>query len=237
MLYAQEQQASQRETLLLDHFVKGIQHLGDDNVDVRLGGVYSLGMLAEESVVHRQAVADVLSSFVRNHSPWPPDPKSPRPEADATGSGLAELRIYASDVQAAMMVLGKHTAPWYGVDGLRFRYCDLRRVNLSEGHFERAKFTEARLVRAWMVDAQLAGASLRDADLTGANLSGSNLSGANLRGTVFTGAALAGANLQGATFDDSTLWPEGFSLTGLPLKNVAVSDPPTTGTVKDLPAI
>ena len=73
MLYAQEQQASQRETLMLDHFVKGIQHLGDDNVDVRLGGVYSLGLLAEESAVHRQAIGDVLSSFVRNHSPWPPD--------------------------------------------------------------------------------------------------------------------------------------------------------------------
>lgn len=237
MLYAQEQQASQRETLLLDHFVKGIQHLGDDNADVRLGGVYSLGLLAEESVVHRQAVGDVLSSFVRNHSPWPPDPKYPRPETDATGSELAELRIYAPDVQAAMTILGKHTAPWYDVDGLRFRYCDLRRVNLSGGHFERARFTEAHLVRAWMISTQLAGASLRDADLTGADLSDANLSGANLRGTVFTGTMLAGVNFQDAAFDDSTIWPEGFSLTSLPLQKKAVSDPPTSGTVKELPAI
>jgi len=102
MSYAQEQQESQRESLLLDHFVKGIQHLGDGNVDARLGGVYSLGMLAEESVAHRQAVGDVLSSFVRNHSAWPPGP--PRPKMDAAGSQLAELRIYAPDVQAAMTV-------------------------------------------------------------------------------------------------------------------------------------
>lgn len=109
-----------------------------DNADVRLGGVYSLGMLAEESIVHRQAVGDVLSSFVRNHSPWPPDPSSPRPGMDNAESQLAELRVYAPDVQAAMTTLGKHTAPWYDVDGLRFRYCDLRRVNLSGSQFASA---------------------------------------------------------------------------------------------------
>lgn len=237
MFDAQKQQASQRATLLLDHFVKGIQHLGDGNSDVRLGGVYSLGMLAEESIAHRQAVGDVLSSFVRNHSHWPPDPNSSRPRMDAAGGQLAELRVYAPDVQAAMTTLGKHTAPWYDVDGLRFRYCDLRRANLSGGHFERARFTEAHLVRAWLVGVQLAGASLRDADLTGADLSGANLSGANLRGTVLTRAVLTGADFQAAVFDDSTLWPDGFSVSDLGLRKVAVSDPPTTGTVKELRAI
>lgn len=237
MLYAQEQQASQRETLLLDHFVKGIQHLGDDNIDVRLGGVYSLGLLTEESTVHRQAVGDVLSSFVRNHSPWPPDPTYLRPERDAADSALAELRMYAPDVQAAMTVLGKHTAPWYDIDGLRFRHCDLRRVNLSRGHFENARFTEAHLVRAWMVGTQLAGASLRDADLTGADLSDANLSGANIRGTNFTQAVLTGTNFEDAVFDDSTIWPDGFPFADLPLQKKVVSDPPTSVTVKELPAI
>jgi len=61
---AQKQQVSQRATtLLLDHFVKGIQHLGDGNADVRLGGVYSLGMLAEESSAHRQAVGGCPAVF------------------------------------------------------------------------------------------------------------------------------------------------------------------------------
>ena len=91
-----------------------------------------------------------------------------------------------------------------------------------------------------MPGVQLAGASLRDADLTGADLSGANLSGANLRGTVLTRAVLANVNFNEAVFDDSTVWPESFSLAatqGQVLQKASVSDPPTSGKIKGLPAI
>jgi len=57
------------------------------------------------------------------------------------------------------------------------------------------------VLRVWRGDKNLS-----DANLTGANLTGANLTGANL-----TGAKLRGAVLDGIIYDDSTLWPDGFT--------------------------
>lgn len=68
-----------REGQLTDRFTAAIAQLANDDVAVRVGGIYALGRIAEESITDRAAIADILTAYVRKHSPWPPEPNSPFP--------------------------------------------------------------------------------------------------------------------------------------------------------------
>ena len=59
--------------------------------------------------------------------------------------------------------------------------------------------------------ANLSGADLYGANLSGANLSWANLREADLREADLRGADLREADLSGADWDESTIWPAGFT--------------------------
>jgi hypothetical protein len=60
-----------REGQLTDRFTRAVEQLGSDDVAVRVGGIYALGRIAEESITERAAIADTLAAYVRKHAPWP----------------------------------------------------------------------------------------------------------------------------------------------------------------------
>lgn len=64
---------------------------------------------------------------------------------------------------------------------------------------------------AILVGVDLSGADLSGANFTGANLTNANLSETVLFGTDFTGVRLTRTNLQFVLWDDSTIWPSGFT--------------------------
>jgi hypothetical protein len=68
-----------REGQLTDRFTAAVAQLANEDVAVRVGGIYALGRIAEESVTDRAAIADILTAYVRKHSPWPPEPIAPSP--------------------------------------------------------------------------------------------------------------------------------------------------------------
>jgi hypothetical protein len=206
------QAREKREDFHLDLFSEALKSLSADEPGHRIGGVYALGRLAEISYSHRSACADVLSTFIRTNSPWPPSPARPEePEIMLANKGRS-LRDYAPDVQTALTLLGKHTYRWHQVDYIRLRHRDLRKANLSDGHYEGVAFTETRLDGAWLERANFNGASFRGASLVNANLRGANLENCNLRAVDFTGADLEGVNMLDAKFDAETKWPNGFSV-------------------------
>ena len=98
---------------------------------------------------------------------------------------------------------------------------DLTETNLCGAYLLRANLQSARLVRAnlkgaFLVDANLQGAFLVDANLQDAFLARANLLGAplwraNLRGADLQGADLAETILEDAEYDNTTVWPEGFT--------------------------
>jgi Pentapeptide repeats (8 copies) len=204
---ARAQRRSESESLLLNHFSKAVESIAADNLGVRLGGVYLLAMLAEKSLTHRGPVADVLSSFVRSRSPWPPSP--PMPPIGTRPDQLAELSAYAPDIQGAVTVLGVYAS--LRDISVRLSGCDLRRANLAESYFELADFSGSQLAWASFRGARMAGASLRDANLVGAVLSDADLSGTNICGAELSDADLTGVRLNDAIFDQSTVWPTGFA--------------------------
>ena len=56
-----------RQGQLVDRFTKSIDQLGSEKIEVRLGGIYALSQLAENTR-YRQPIAEIFSAFLRSRS-------------------------------------------------------------------------------------------------------------------------------------------------------------------------
>ena len=158
---------------ITDRYNAAITNLGSPSMDVRLGGIYALQRIMQDSPRDQPTVVAVLCAFVRDHS--------------AAGKGSPAGR--PADVQAALIVvLSRNTAN----DG-RQTLVDLRDtdlslapvlagLNMSGADLSHVYLFQANLVGTNLAHADLSGACLADANLTDANLTGANLTGANLTG-------------------------------------------------------
>jgi hypothetical protein len=61
-----------REGQITERYIRAVEQLGSAELDVRLGGIFALGRLSETNEDIRVAVMEVLTAYVRGHSPWPP---------------------------------------------------------------------------------------------------------------------------------------------------------------------
>lgn len=231
---------------LTDRFSKAVELLGNnDNLEVRLGGIYALGRIAHDSVRDRPAVMEVLSAYVREHAPL------------SLCSDVDASLHPAVDVQAILTVLSRpDTKQNRGILHLDqtclqganlpdadfsqafLSYTDLSKSNLSKANFSEAHLssvdlpgailTEADFSKAELHGGVFSAADLRGADLSGtilmrADLSGADLSGADLSGADLSGAHLSqmgrySANLSGANLDRTQL--SGLDLAGVDLSDV-----------------
>jgi hypothetical protein len=204
---------------ITDRITKAVDQLGENTVDVRLGGLYALERVARDSHQDRATVTTILAAYVRTHAPVNSSVGSGQGEADLW------LQIRKPDVQAALTLLGRR--PEAADDPQMYlSYTDLRKARLGQGRWDGLVCAHSNLVGARMRCARLVGASFDDSDLRGVRLDeailtgaclrntrldGANLSGADLRGADLTGATLDGADLTGVRTDNSTIWPSDFS--------------------------
>jgi hypothetical protein len=202
-----------------DRYTKAVEQLGGKKPDVRIGGIYALERVARDSARDHPAVMEVLTAFVREHSPISMRPSRP--------DGAEPERSPRADVQAALTVVGRLTMVGRG-DPTR----DIRPIDLSGAELADAKLPHG----AHLVGAKLAGVNLSRVDLSGADLTGADLTRAILRrvvlrlvdltdtelaeaelphdahrvatdltGADLTGADLTGADLTGTIFTDANL--------------------------------
>jgi uncharacterized protein YjbI with pentapeptide repeats len=205
---SQKAQEIAREGQITERYTRAVDQLGHAEIDVRVGGVYALERLAGDSPDDLATIGEVLTSFVRGRSPWPPS-RPGQYHAAAPMHKVPELQARNADVQAAVTVLVRGafardlTLDLHQVD---LRAADLvgarlEEANLRNAHLERAKLTAshlegAELRRINFQGAALTGAHLEGADLTAASLEGVNLLMAHLEGADLTAARLEGANLR-----------------------------------------
>jgi hypothetical protein len=196
---SRQAQRTAEQGQITDRYTKAVEQLGATKMDVRLGGIYALERLAQDSPRDHQTVYDVLAAFVREH-----DPKPSVKDKD--------LAAMSTDVQAALTVIGRRDATRDkrapDLHRIRIPYADLSGADLSGANLFRANLTNvtlagANLTGAHLFDADLTGADLLRAnlfraDLTDADLSGANLFRANLTDADLTGADLTDADLTGA---------------------------------------
>jgi uncharacterized protein YjbI with pentapeptide repeats len=184
-----------------ERFSKSIEHLGNSQIDIRLGGIYALEQIAIDSAKYHWTTVEILSAFVREKCQL--DNVSP-PAGNLEKTSLAEqseqktsvptYQKVGVDIQAAMTVLGRRKVA-QDPSGKRI---DLRNVSLPFIEIQGANLNGAELDGANLNGANLSGAKLIGSNLIGANLNGAELSRANLSEANLNGAYLSRANLSGA---------------------------------------
>ncbi|WP_219506034.1 pentapeptide repeat-containing protein [Nonomuraea ceibae] len=207
------------QSQITDRYTKAVEQLGSTKLDVRLGGMYALERLAQDSPRDHQTVYDVLAAFVREHDLEP----------NLTGKDLPLPP--ATDIQAALTIISRQDGtPVHMPDlaGIRTPLTNLRgarlvSANLTGGDLSFARLTLADLRGARLVSVNLTGADLSfarltladlgDARLVSANLSHMDLSHTDLTSANLTDADLTGANLTGANLINADL--TGANLTAI----------------------
>src|SRR5262249_30993601 len=65
---------------ITDRFTKAIGQIGDKELAVRLGGIYALERIANDSPKDHWQIMEVLTAYVRDNASWPPN--NPQPLKD-----------------------------------------------------------------------------------------------------------------------------------------------------------
>ena len=69
---AREQVAISEQGQITERFTRAVDQLGSERPDVRLGGIYALERIANDSPPDQSTIGEVLTAYIRQRSPWPP---------------------------------------------------------------------------------------------------------------------------------------------------------------------
>lgn len=221
-----------RDRQFTDLYVKAIEQLGSDKLQIRLGGIYALERIARESPKDHWPIMEVLTAFVRENAPRQWDNISgPQPGEDDVPPPPPTKP--STDIQAVLTVIGRRSRTFgQGEDqsldlretqlaGADLENFKLRWALLEEADLQRANLQYADLQRASLRRAKLKETLLEFADLQRANLNEANMKKARLLYSNLQGANLEEADLQGANFWKANLnsaFLEGAELKGAVLK-------------------
>ncbi|MFH8612994.1 pentapeptide repeat-containing protein [Streptomyces sp. NPDC018029] len=207
------------EEQIANRYTAAVNNLGNESADVRLGGVYALQRIMQDSPRDQPAIVDVLSAYVRTHARSSGRESAGykgRPEADVHSAFEILARRNPDHDGAAAVDLREAYLPqialrrWYGpdsdegdVDRPRLSRANLSGANLASSDLSGADMSEvflsgAKLPSADLDDADLRSATLFHADLTNATLQEAQMARGSFVEATFVNASLRGADLRGA---------------------------------------
>jgi hypothetical protein len=176
---AQNQLQVAQEGQITERFTRAIEQLGSDRMEIRLGGIYALERIANDSDKDYWPIMETLTAYVRENAPWrEPLPESPKeatgPEAleeetktlESLGTSASVAPKPVTDIQAILTVLGRRKYR-YGQEEekgrLDLRNTDLRGASLRGAHLEWAFLMGAHLEGTFLMEAHLEWAFLSKA--------------------------------------------------------------------------
>jgi hypothetical protein len=223
---------------ITDRYNAAITNLGSGSIEVRLGGIYALQRLMQDSPRDQPTVIAVLCAFVRNQAGPAIMPKQPSAFQPPPASQLP------TDIQAALTVVGARDTAKDGtttvvdfdnaqLPSAQLSNLDLAYANLDGANLDGAFFPNANLKQVALAGANLESTVFVGANLTGANLSSANLTGANLDGANLHGAILDNANLAGAIINNANIDGVDFSSANLNFAQWPQNVPPPKGWVRN----
>ena len=226
-----------------ERFSKAVEQLGHNNEYVRLGAIYSLERIANDSDKDYWQVMEILTAYVRGRSPWiqvdedefsiadpdydEPDPPSPKIDIQAVltvlgrrkhsfGNGEEHpLDLCTTDLRRADLRGAK-------MQGVLLSYTHLEGADLDDAHLEGAKLRYAYLEIANLYSAHLEEANLSEAHLESAYLRDAHLERADLSKAHLERATLIHAHLEEANLSEAKL--RGVDLEGANLKKANLRD-------------
>ncbi len=203
---AQENLRNSQEGQITERYTRAVNQLGSKELEIKLGGIYALERIANESEKDYWPIIEILTAYVRKNSSVDSQLKEPIlnivpismdiQDNESKKSNVSEVVDVSIDIQAIMIVIARRKHDYMNGET---NPLNLKRTNLRKYDLFKANLHGAYLTGANLSGAELSWANLSRADLLSeANLSGANLHGANLQGAYLTGANLTGANLRGA---------------------------------------
>ena len=195
---------------ITESFSKAIEQLGSYKLEVRLGGIYALERISQESTRDYWTVMENLTAFVRERTQRMEAERTAKPrdqrvkeracllwEKSGRPNGRDEefwhkavaLELYGelppTDIATVLTVIKRrreedHAREVRDKRVLDFEKAVLRQANFAEARLERSSLFQARLEGANFQGAHLEGAVLVFARLEGATLVGAHLEGADL---------------------------------------------------------
>ncbi|HEX8736234.1 MAG TPA: pentapeptide repeat-containing protein, partial [Pyrinomonadaceae bacterium] len=157
----------QQEGQFTDRFTKAVAQLGDDKLEIRLGGLYALERIAKDSPKDHWTVMEILSAYIREST------KKKEEIAENNSNKPANVNVnetkknekITTDIQAALTIVGRRKIEQDSkTDKINLSGANLNRSNLNGSNLRKADLREANLI-----EASLREASLREADLFGAD--------------------------------------------------------------------
>jgi uncharacterized protein YjbI with pentapeptide repeats len=189
--------------LITERFTKSIEQLGNNAETIRIGGIYALERIANDSPRDGWTIMEVLSSFIRG-------------KQDIKGQDISQPQPISADIQAALTVIKRRSIDLENdTKYLDLSFTNLREANLIGGNFDRVRLNNSILIAADLRQANIRSANLSNTNLNNANLTDaklndtnlilSNLTNTNLSSTDLTEANLNKANLTDAILDGAQL--------------------------------
>lgn len=213
----EEQTRADFRRRITESFTKATEQLGSDKMEVRLGGIYTLERIWEESPSDYTVAMETLTAFLRERARW----MAPDSEDDPIFQPAHPRTHCPTDVQAALTVIGRCDRPegarainlsftnlesaFIGGDfhSVLFEGANLRQASLPRSRYDFSEFTGADLSGAKMVDSSFKRAAFSDAIARNAFfvqcvLEASDFSNADLTNTFFVMGTLRNANFSKA---------------------------------------
>ena len=228
----QTDQRIENRRIVTDRYARAIDHLGakdekgQPNLEIRLGGIYSLEQVALQSDEDHWPIMEILCAYVRENSPWKPIfPKELKSQVerdiatqynidlDKLESEYSDLvanpKLPRLDIQAIMNVLNRRKTE--GRENLYGNVLDLSRTNLQgvelgDTNLEHAIFAYSSLRGAKLFRANCSFSNFSNADLFGIYLRNANLKNTRLNHTNLKKAILRDSNLENTDLSQSKLW-------------------------------
>ncbi|AKB29518.1 Pentapeptide repeat family protein [Methanosarcina siciliae T4/M] len=186
-----------QEGQITERFTRAIEQLGNDKLEVRLGGIYALKRIANESKTDYWSIIEILTAYVRKNSPIE--------DKNVNNEEVEAPKKLSLDIQAILTVI-RRCKPSLNTDEANYFSEDNRLIYDTNYVVENANYIIEAPTYLDFHDTYLWEADLFDAHFQGANFRGANLSEANLSNTKFEGASLVKANLKKAR-----LWEAKFT--------------------------
>ncbi|MET9479896.1 pentapeptide repeat-containing protein [Streptomyces sp. NPDC006638] len=238
-IQARDDRKLNKEGQITDRYTAAVGNLGQDKMEVRLGGIYALQRIMQDSRRDQPTIANVLATYIRIHAA-----KRPAKGQDIPADVAAALTVLAArdtahddtfrlDLRAAKLpnvepgpstqIAALRRSDLRGTDlsGAYLDLADLNGTDLSAAHLNGTLLTNTDLGHAVLDSADLGGADLGGADLSDASLIDADLSGAFLNEVNLSDAVLSGADLTDAQLHNTNL--KGANLSGADLRDTDLS--------------
>lgn len=182
---------------ITERFTRAIDQLGNKELEIRTGGIYSLGRIARESDEDYWPIMEILTSYVRKNSPF-----------DIVKFD-EELPI---DIQACVTVLRRRRDNPF-TNELYF-------INLKNAYLEKSNFDNTELESAIFINTKLSWSSFNQTNLertkfNRATLNGVCFANANCECSSLIGADLEGVDVKGTNFSYANFTDANLNLVDL----------------------